>query len=234
MASSRFFSPKLIVPTLIAAGLCLGTPVASAQDKKPDEPCVPGKPCGAAVPDTPAKKPAQQRVARARNAKQKLDGPLAVWPGFRMLPGGGSEIVVQLNRTVQPQVVKGPSTLTYILPGFHVPVHNNTHSLMTQYFNTPVADARLVQTKDDVRLTIVLRAVVEPKVHLVENDPGKAWELQIEFPKGDYHPEIHDMHGPRNEYHNADRGHAPEPGLPPPSRSKRSRAAKTPVGPPAP
>ncbi|MBI5533249.1 MAG: hypothetical protein HY898_11060 [Deltaproteobacteria bacterium] len=234
MARSRFLLSKLLAPTLIASGLCLVTAFASAQDKKNDEPCVPGKPCAAATPDPPAKKPVHHRAAKAHAAKHKVDGPLAVWPGFRMLPNGGSEVVVQLNRTVQPQVIKGPSTLTYILPGFHVPVHNNTHSLMTQYFNTPVADARLTQTKDDVRLTIVLRSPAEPKVHLTENDGGKSFELQIEFPKGDYHPEIHDMHGPNNEYHKADRGHAPEPGPPPPMKPKRSRASRAPHGPPAP
>jgi hypothetical protein len=158
-----------------------------------------------------------------------------MWPGFRMLPGGASTVSVQLSEKVQPQVVKAPSTLTYVLPGFHVPVHNNTHALMTQYFRTPVADARLTETKTDARLTIVLRAAAEPKVHLVENDGGKSFELQIEFPAGDFKPETHDMHGPRGEEGHADRGHDVEPGAPPPHRrGKRSKASKTPLGPPAP
>jgi hypothetical protein len=228
---SSFRQPMRLISTLLAASFCLLAAPGSAQDKKSDEPCVPGKPCSNAQPAAPAKKPAA-RTARAHKKQKKVEGPIAMWPAFRMLPGGASSISVQLSEKVQPQVIKGPATLTYVLPGFHVPVHNNTHALMTQYFRTPVADARLTETKTDARLTIALRAVVEPKVHMIEGDGGKSFELQIEFPAGDFRPETHDMHGPRGEADQS--GHDVEPGAPPPRHKKHSKASKTPLGPPAP
>ena len=222
-----FRRPLRLIPSLLAALMCLMAGSVSAQDKKSDEPCVPGKPCSNAQPAASAKKPAG-RVAKAHKKQRKVEGPMAMWPAFRMLPGGASAIVVQLSNKVQPQFIKGPATLTYVLPGFHVPVHNNTHPLMTQYFKTPVADARLTETKTDARLTISLRAVVEPKVHLIENDGGKSFELQVEFPAGDYKPETHEMQGPRREVsHDAEPGSAP-------AHAKRSKASRTPLGPPAP
>jgi hypothetical protein len=212
---------------LLASAFALAGPAAGAQDKKSDEPCVPGKPCAAAQPAAPAKK--VTRHAKAARAKQQsFEGPMALWPGFRMLPGGGSQVVVLLNQTVQPQLIKTQSTLSFVLPGFHVPVTNNRRPLLTHFFNTPVADARLVQDKQDVRLVIDLRAVVEPKITVAAAPGGKSFELQVDFPPGDYRPETHDLQGPR-----ADRGHGPEPGAPPP-RQKRGKQPKTPPGPPVP
>jgi hypothetical protein len=116
-------------------------------------------------------------------------------PGYRGLPGGGSQIYVQLSSNVAPQLIKSAGSLTFVFAGFHVPVHNNRHALETQYFNTPVSDARLVQSKDDVRLVIVLRVPVDPVQRVVEVERGKTWELQLDFPAGKYPIHAHE-HAP--------------------------------------
>lgn len=224
MAALRSIAIALF-PALIAASL-LAAPEALAQDKK-DEPCVPGKPCAAASPtkSAPARKATPHH--RARLAK-KVEGPVATNLGFRMLPGGASEVFVVLNAKAEPQVIKSPGTLTYVLKGFHVPVHNNTHALHTQYFKTPIADARLVPGDGEVRVVVVLRANAEPTVAMPEFDPGRSWELQIKFPAGDYQPETHEVLPP------SQRPKQETPAAPAKAaKGKKKPAAKAP-GPPAP
>lgn len=220
MAALRTLATTLL-SALIAASL-LAAPDAVAQDKK-DEPCVPGKPCAAAAPVKPA---ATRKAARRAKAVKKVEGPVATNLGFRMLPGGASEVFVVLNAKAEPEVIKSPGTLTYVLKGFHVPVRNNTHALHTQYFKTPIADARLVPGDGDVRVVVSLRANAEATVAVPEYDPGRSWELQIKFPAGDYQPETHDVLPPQSRP-KPDAASAKAP------KGKKKAGSKAP-GPPAP
>ncbi len=222
MAAIRTLATALL-PALIAASL-LTTSDGLAQDKK-EEPCLPGKPCSAA---SPAKAPSPRSAGVRRKAKlKKIEGPVATNLGFRMLPGGASEVFVLLNAKVQPQEIKTPGSVTYVLPGFHVPVHNNMHTLHTQYFKTPIADARLVQGKEDVRLVVLLRANAAPTLSVAEYDPGRAYELQVKFPAGDYQPETHEVLPPQ---------HRPrrDPTTEPSKKTKGKKAQSKAPGPAAP
>ena len=176
--------PRL-VGTLICCGSLGFASYGLAQDKNSEEPCIPGHPCGVVV--APAKPRPAAPVMRRRMTQTATTGPVAMASGLRMTPGGGAQIFVQLSQNISPHPLRAAGSLTYVFAGFHVPVHNNRHPLETQYFNTPVSDARLVQDKDSVRFVVLLRTAVDPTQHTVEVEPGKTWELQLDFPAGSYY-----------------------------------------------
>jgi hypothetical protein len=112
-------------------------------------------------------------------------GPVATLPGFEMLAEGGSRLFVELSQTVQVDERKARGSLTYVLHGAHVTVHNNTNPLVTVHFNTPVASARLVQSGHDLLFIVSLRADASPTWKM---NPGKEGStvLVVDFPKGSY------------------------------------------------
>jgi hypothetical protein len=103
-----------------------------------------------------------------------------------MLPDGSSRVFVELNEKVTAQELKSQGSVSYVLPGVRVPTQNNRHTLMTQFFNTPVAGVRLVQGKGDARLVIDLRAASSPTSRVVELTPGRWYALEVDFPAGTY------------------------------------------------
>jgi hypothetical protein len=239
MALRTSTTRSVLAALLVACAAGLVSAGASAQAKKPaDEPCIPGRPCSAA---TPASKPGPVHRAAAgrRRAVAAIKGPVAITPGFRMLPGGGSRVFVQLSQAVVPVALKSAGTLTYVLPGVHVPVHNNKHPLVTHFFNTPVADARLLADKADVRLVITLRAAAEPTSRVVETEPGRTWVLQVDFPQGSYAtpsqrdplPPAHARGEPGRAPRDAAEG---EPRSAPRSGRHRAKRGSPAVGPPTP
>ncbi len=112
-------------------------------------------------------------------------GPVATLPGFEMLAEGGSRLFVELSQTVQVDERKVRGSVTYVLHGAHVTVHNNTNPLVTIHFNTPVASARLVSSGHDLLFVVSLRADATPTWKI---NPGKEGSsvLTVDFPKGSY------------------------------------------------
>jgi hypothetical protein len=112
-------------------------------------------------------------------------GPVATLPGFEMLAEGGSRLFVELSQAVQVDERKARGTLTYVLHGAHVTVHNNTNPLVTVHFNTPVASARLVPSGHDLLFVVSLRADASPTWKI---NPGKEGSsiLTVDFPKGSW------------------------------------------------
>ena len=112
-------------------------------------------------------------------------GPVATLPGFEMTAEGGSRLFVELSQAVQVDERKARGSLTYVLHGAHVTVHNNTNPLVTVHFNTPVASARLVQSGRDLLFVVSLRADASPTWKI---NPGKEGSsiLTVDFPKGSY------------------------------------------------
>lgn len=213
----------------VLVGLAITHRAVAAETRPSGGPCPPGKPCVSVESDAAAK---PKRASSTRH-EPKIRGPFVMSPGFRMLRNGGSRVFVQLSQSVAPAMVKSPGSVSYVLPGFHVPVHNNKHALMTQFFNTPVADARLVTTKQDTRLTILLRAAVDSTMRLVEPHAGKTWELQVDFPPGTYPVDAHDPTAPskRASVDDQEEKAPPQPRKVTRSRARASRPAH---GPPAP
>jgi hypothetical protein len=112
-------------------------------------------------------------------------GPVATLPGFEMLAEGGSRLFVELSQTVPVDERKVRGSVTYVLHGAHVTVHNNTNPLVTVHFNTPVASARLVPSGRDLLFVVSLRADASPTWKI---NPGKEGSsiLTVDFPKGSY------------------------------------------------
>src|SRR5579859_2833280 len=111
--------------------------------------------------------------------------PVATFPGFRLLPGGGSRIYVELTKNVTVDEGKANGALVFKLRGAQVLSRNNKNALITTHFATPVARARLVPAGLDLDLVIDLRKAVEPTHQVVAADNGSV-RLEIDFPAGDY------------------------------------------------
>jgi AMIN domain len=111
--------------------------------------------------------------------------PVATFPGFRLLPSGGSRIYVELTKNVNVDERKTGGALVYTLRGAQVLSRNNKNALITTHFATPVARARLVPAGLDLELVIDLRKGVEATHQVVAADNGTV-RLEIDFPPGDY------------------------------------------------
>ena len=115
----------------------------------------------------------------------RRSGPLATFPGFEALPDGGSRLFVQLNQAVPVEERRAAGSVTYVLKGAHLRVHNDSNALVTVHFNTPVFRARLVPQGNDLLFILELRGAATPTFKLNANQ-DKTSTLQIDFPKGDF------------------------------------------------
>jgi hypothetical protein len=101
-------------------------------------------------------KPAPLRAKSGKVGKKTL---VARWPGFRMIDGGRSEVFVDLSAPIaQPKEHRAAGTVTYVIPGAKLAATNDGNPLLTHFFDTPVARARLVAKKGELHLVIDLRA----------------------------------------------------------------------------
>lgn len=202
-------SAKRTVATRVAAlalVLPLGAPsVALAQGTQADagapaEGAAPAPTSGAEEKDVPPEKKAPMagyayrdkpaggkttKASRPRAKARAASGPSATFPGFEALPDGGSRLFLSLSDKVTVEEQASAGTLTYVLKGAHVSVRNDTNSLVTVHFNTPVTRAKLVPRGHDLLFVVELRAAVKPTWKVVEG-PDKQNVLTIDFPKGDY------------------------------------------------
>ncbi|MBK8259048.1 MAG: hypothetical protein IPK82_41120 [Polyangiaceae bacterium] len=170
-------------PAGTATAVTTATPPAAPQTPPPAAAAKP------AVAATPVAKPtkAAQKVANAVTKKKKkakdgpITGPIATYPGFRMLDGGGSRVLVTLSKKVTIAEIKGQGKITYRIQGVQVPTRTNRLPLLTTFFSTPVQRAELVAHDEDVDLVIELRTPATPTYRIIDTDKGA--ELQVDFPK---------------------------------------------------
>ena len=123
--------------------------------------------------------------------------------------------------------------VVYVFQDCHVPVHNNRNPLVTRFFNTPIADARLRQVGKDVHLIVDLRTQAAPSAHVVQMVPNRVLALQIDFAPGSYwlEPEIDPATGTRRVRDDA----SPSGGtIRSPSSPAGTNAGSNVLGPPAP
>jgi len=129
--------------------------------------------------------------ARANKKKQKeaeqpprpITGPVATYPGFRMLDGGASRVFVSVSKKVPISEHKAQGRVTYRLQGVAAPVRTNRLPLLTNFFPTPVGRVQLVEQGNDVDLVIELRAPSDAKHRIVERDGTIL--LQVDFPRAE-------------------------------------------------
>ena len=137
---------------------------------------------GVSFNDKPAPRP-QAPVGRV--FRRGPSGPLATFPGFEQLPDGGTRFFVELNQSVPVEERRAQGTITYVLRGAHLRVHNDSNALVTVHFNTPVFRGKLTPQGNDLLFILELRAAATPTFKVVEA-PNKTAALQIDFPKGDF------------------------------------------------
>jgi hypothetical protein len=125
------------------------------------------------------------RRAPQGHAAVRRSGPLATFPGFEALPDGGSRLFVQLNTSVPVEERRAAGSITYVLQGAHLRVHNDSNALVTVHFNTPVFRARLAPQGNDLLFILELRSAATPTFKMSANQ-DKTSTLQIDFPKGDF------------------------------------------------
>lgn len=130
--------------------------------------------------------PPPSRAAAARRKATIELRQMVSSPGFRMLSDGSSRVEVSVLGSPKVLQYQVPGAVVYVFQHAMVPVHNNQNPLVTRFFNTPVADARLRQVGQDVHLIVELRAQAMPQARVVELVPNKVLALQVDFPPGNY------------------------------------------------
>lgn len=192
---------------VLALALVLAPAVAAAQGATPAPPPPPGG--GAAPAPAPSDpgtapaadekkgekgevggftfsdKPARRGAAPARRVVRRTSGPQATFPGFEQLADGGSRFFVQLSQAVPVEERRAQGSITYVLKGAHLRVHNDANSLVTVHFNTPVFRARLTPSGNNLLFVLELRTAATPTFKVQDNQ-DKTSTLTIDFPKGDF------------------------------------------------
>ncbi len=111
----------------------------------------------------------------------------AMKPGFETLPDGSTRLFVGLSGPAAYETRSVGGATAYVFKGAIVGRRNDCNPLVTQFFNTPVSEAKLVPHGHDLWFVVTLRANVTPVVTVESPSEGGA-RMSIQFPKGDYLP----------------------------------------------
>ena len=164
----RFLRLSRSLPSLVVIASLLASPLALAQEK-------------AAGAD--AKAPAAPAWKAKKKKATKDPGPIAHFPGFEMLPDGGSRVFVDVTKKIEVTEQIAAGTVTYVLKDTNVESYNDLHALETYYHPTPVIRVRLRRVKKETSLHIALRGDVKPTYRIVEQRDGGV-RLEVDFPPG--------------------------------------------------
>ena len=110
---------------------------------------------------------------------------LVTWPGFQMLPGGGSRVFIQTSVAVAPELKCDGDGWQIVLPGVALPPGNTRLPLSTQYFNTPVTSVRTLARGGAVAVLLTMRAKLQPSVRTERSQSGYFFTY-VEFPAGKF------------------------------------------------
>lgn len=110
---------------------------------------------------------------------------LVTWPGFQMVPGGGSRVFLQTTIEVTPELKRDGDNWQVVLSGVALPAGNARRPLDTQYFNTPVRSVRTASRGDAVVVTLLMRAKLQP-IMRTERVPSGYYFTYLEFPPGNF------------------------------------------------
>jgi hypothetical protein len=175
------------LPVLLVTSVTLGTASMAAAD--PEAGAAPAATASAAAAHAAAPaKPKGKAKGKARRhsaAAVNTTGPVATFPGFRILENGMSRVYVDLTGSVPVEEHAAQGSLTYVLKGARVLSRNNRNPLITTHFSSPVARARLVPAGGDLELVIDLRGATTPAHRIVADAGGKA-RLEVDFPAGNF------------------------------------------------
>jgi hypothetical protein len=122
-----------------------------------------------------------------RIAAQPGQAALVTWPGFQMLPSGGSRVFVQTSVEVKPELKREGTSIVLVLPEVSVPAGNNRLPLDTHFFNTPVTAVRTKVGEGGRGVMVVLsvRAEVAPVLR-TERAANGYFFTYVDFAPGQY------------------------------------------------
>jgi len=115
------------------------------------------------------------------------EGALVTWPGFQMLPDGGSRVFVQTTIEVAPELKREGQSDNWqvVLAHVSLPAGNARRPLDTQFFNTPVKSVRTVARGAGVAVVLSMRAKLKPVVRTERATSGYFFTY-LEFPPGSF------------------------------------------------
>lgn len=119
---------------------------------------------------------------RARRLKRTRRN-FVTWPGFEPL-AHGSRIFVQSTRPVVYRRADEPNRIVLVLAQTRINLRNNRNPLVTEHFNTPVAEAYLRHRNRSTELVLEMKSDVSPRIHQISEN-GYHF-LFLEFPPGSY------------------------------------------------
>jgi hypothetical protein len=113
-------------------------------------------------------------------------GALVTWPGFQMLPSGGSRVFIQTSVAVTAELKREGRDYVILLQGVTLPAGNARLPLDTHFFNTPVVSVKTKMAKRrGVLVRLEMRSNVVPVVRTERSSTGYFFTF-LEFPPGDY------------------------------------------------
>lgn len=112
---------------------------------------------------------------------------LVTWPGFQMLPDGGSRVFVQTSVEVTPELKRDGQSDNWQVLLAHValPPGNARRPLDTHFFNTPVTSIRTLARGQGVVVLLTMRAKLKPIVRTERAQSGYFFTY-LEFPAGNF------------------------------------------------
>ncbi|WP_437626279.1 hypothetical protein [Sorangium sp. So ce1151] len=168
-----------IAPSFALAQSSPAAPAAPKAAPAPAKAPAAGKPAASAP--RAAQRPARARKPKKKDAQLDVAGrPIATFPGFRMLPTGGSRVFVQIHGgKVDVAESKAAGRLVYRMKGAGA-IQTNRFPLVTSFFATPVNQVQLVDQGNDLDMVIELRTQADATYRVIETEQGIV--LQVDFP----------------------------------------------------
>jgi hypothetical protein len=87
--------------------------------------------------------------------------PRLIWTGFQMTDGG-SRVFVQTTGEVQLELANHKDSVTVTLHNCRIHMRNNSRTLDTRFFATPVQQIVVHQRRRDIQLAIALKGSAQP------------------------------------------------------------------------
>lgn len=116
-------------------------------------------------------------------------GNAITWPGFQVLPQGGSRIFVQSTSPVGQRLERQAGLIIVHLGAAKLAHDNNARPLVTHFFNTPVEEAAVRVRGGQASLVLRMRAgatAVTPTLRAEAQEGTGLHFLYVDFPAGQY------------------------------------------------
>ncbi len=168
--------PAAHVPQALAQQVRTSAPAPSAPHRLSEY--------GGVTPGSPNPPPAVGRLTRRRGRAARA--AIVTWPGFQMLPGGGSRFFVQTSASVAASLSTSDGRVEIVFPNTAIHLGNSRRYLETTFFETPVVRAHLERRRNDMVLVMQMRANVVPQIS--NGAEGSFYFTYIDFAAGQYRP----------------------------------------------